>query len=106
MPAQLPTKKTTAFFQPAGRAGFASWQQISTHASLLFLFEDSCVESYQHTPIVHFAAKGKIFLFGKSEVGEERVRADIVDVQELTSRIRGVVAPLGWNTFSNCLTTP
>ena len=44
------------------------------------------MESYKHTPIVHFAAEGKILLFGKSGFGEERVCADIVDVQELTSQ--------------------
>ena len=44
------------------------------------------MESYKHTPIVHFAAEGKIFLFGKAGFGKERVCADIVDVQELTSQ--------------------
>ena len=44
------------------------------------------MESYKHTPIVHFAAEGKILLFGKSGFGKERVCADIVDVQELTSQ--------------------
>ena len=71
MPTEMPTKKITASFVPVGCAGFASWQQIASHASLLFFFDDSSnVESYKHTPIVHFAAEGKILLFGKSEVGK------------------------------------
>ena len=41
---------------------------------------------YQHTPIVHVAAQGKIYLFGKSEVGKDQARSDIGDMQELTSQ--------------------
>ncbi len=54
--------------------------------SCVFLMIPVRRESYKHTPIVHFAAEGKILLFGKSGFGKERVCADIVDVQELTSQ--------------------
>ena len=83
---------------------------MSAHASRLFLVDDSSNVRqyysmgeastpareryrYQHAPIVHFAARGKILLFGKSEVGKDQARSDIGDMRELTSQ-----GPSGGNT--------
>ena len=73
----------------------ASWPEIVAHDRRLLFFDVSpnARQQYEHTPIVHFAAQGKIFLFGKSEVGKDQARSDIGDVQELTSQ-----GPSGGNT--------
>ena len=83
-----PAKKTKS-------CRLASWPEIVAHDRRLFLFDvsPSARQRYEHTPIVHFAAQGKIFLFGKSEVGKAQACSDIGDLQELTAQ-----GPSGGNT--------